>query len=87
MPRDEALEMTDADIDALIVRTDYYVFPGTTTTVCAIKLSNGFVVTGTSACLSPASFEYEIGERWAFADARRKIWDLEAYLRLAMVAR
>lgn len=31
-------------IDAVIAGEDYHVFPGTTMTVCALKLRNGYVV-------------------------------------------
>lgn len=39
-----APRLTPALIDAQIVGEEYYVFPGTTMTVCALKLRNGFLV-------------------------------------------
>jgi len=49
-------------------------------TVCAIGLKNGFVVTGESACASLDNYDFEIGRKIAFANARQKIWALEGYL-------
>ncbi len=50
-----------------------------TVTVCAIKLVNGFTVTGESACASPENYSFEIGSHLAKSDARRQIWRLEGY--------
>lgn len=49
-------------------------------TICALKLVNGFTVTGESACASPENFDAEIGEKIARENARQKIWPLEGYL-------
>jgi hypothetical protein len=67
-------------IDAAIVGEDYHVFAGTTLTVCALKLRNGYVVTGESAAASPANFNEELGRKIARDNARNKIWALEGYL-------
>lgn len=67
-------------IDAVIVGEDYHVFPGTTMTVCALKLRNGYVVTGESAAASAENFDEAIGRRIARDNARNKIWTLEGYL-------
>ena len=75
-----APRLSPALIDATIVGVDYYVFPGTTLTVCAIKLRNGFIVTGESAAASPENFDAELGRKIARDNARNKIWALEGYL-------
>lgn len=75
-----APRLTPAHIDAQIVSEAYHVFPGTTLTVCALTLRNGFHVTGESAAASPANFDAEIGRKIAFDNARGKIWALEGYL-------
>lgn len=75
-----APRLTPADIDATIVGADYYVFPGTTVTVCVLTLRNGFTTTGESACASLENFDAEIGRKIAFANARDKVWALEGYL-------
>ncbi len=66
-------------IDEQIVAGAYYVFPGTTLTVCALTLRNGFQVTGESAAASPENFDAEIGKKIAYTNARNKIWALEGY--------
>jgi hypothetical protein len=75
-----APRLTPPMIDAVIVGEDYHVFLGTTMTVCALKLKNGFVVIGESAAASPENFNEEIGRKIARENARNKIWALEGYL-------
>lgn len=67
-------------IDAAVSSEQYYVFPGTTMTVCALTLRNGYIVTGESAAASPENFDKEIGRKIARENARNKIWALEGYL-------
>lgn len=67
-------------IDDTIKSEAYYVFPGTTMTVCALTLRNGFQVIGESAAASPENFNEEIGRKIARDNARNKIWALEGYL-------
>jgi hypothetical protein len=75
-----APRLTPDHIDAQIVAEAYHVFPGTTLTVCALTLRNGFHVTGESAAASPENFDAEIGRKIARDNARGKIWALEGYL-------
>ena len=63
-------------IDEAIHSEQYHVFPGTTLTVCALTLRNGYIVTGESAAASPENFDQAIGRKIA----RNKIWALEGYL-------
>lgn len=74
-----APRLTPEHIDAQIVSEVYYVFPGTTLTICALTLKNGFLVTGESAAASPANFNLELGKKIARTNARTKIWALEGY--------
>ncbi len=67
-------------IDEAIKSEQYHVFPGTTMTVCALTLRNGYIVTGESAAASPENFDKEIGRKIARDNARNKIWALEGYL-------
>ncbi|UZE51925.1 Gp49 family protein [Rhodopseudomonas sp. P2A-2r] len=69
-----------AHIDGQIVGSSYYVFSGTTLTICVLTLRNGFHVTGESASASPENFDAAIGRRIAFDNARAKIWQLEGYV-------
>ncbi|WP_374414252.1 Gp49 family protein [Novosphingobium colocasiae] len=75
-----APRLTPPQIDETIVSGQYYVFPGTTLTVCCLTLRNGFNVTGESAAASPENFNEEIGRMIAYSNARDKIWALEGYL-------
>jgi hypothetical protein len=74
-----APRITPDMIDALIVAEAYYVFPGTTVTVCLLTLANGYGVTGTSAAASPANFDSEVGQKVARGNARDQVWALEGY--------
>ena len=74
-----APRLSHEKIDAIIVAEDYYVFPGTTVTVCCLTLRNGYAVVGESAAVSPANFDAEICRKIARQHARDKIWALEGY--------
>lgn len=67
-------------IDETIIAEQYHVFPGTTMTVCALTLRNGYTVIGESAAASSENFDADIGRRIARDSARNKIWALEGYL-------
>lgn len=75
-----APRLTPAHIDSVIQAEDYHVFPGTTLTVCALTLKNGFIVVGESAAASPENFDIELGRKIARDNARNKIWALEGYI-------
>ena len=75
-----APRLTPDLIDAAIVSEQYHVFPGTTMTVAALTLRNGYIVTGESAAASPENFDQAIGRKIARDNARNKIWSLEGYL-------
>lgn len=74
-----APRLTPALIDATIVQEAFHVFPGTTMTVCALTLRNGFIVIGESAAASPANFDAALGQKIARENARNKIWAFEGY--------
>lgn len=76
----DAPRLTPQSIDAVIDSEQYYVFPGTTLTVCVLTLKNGYNVTGESAAASPDNFDESIGRKIARENARNKIWSLEGYL-------
>jgi len=76
----EAPRITPGMVEKAIAGEDYHVFEGTTTTVCCLKLVNGFTVIGQSACASPENFDAELGRKIARDDAKRQVWALEGYL-------
>lgn len=75
-----APRLKPADIDKAIANEQYHVFEGTTTTVCALTLRNGYTVIGHSGAVSADNFDEEIGRKVARENARQKIWELEGYL-------
>lgn len=75
-----APRLTPQHIDDQIAREVFYVFAGTTLTICALTLRNGYIVTGESAAASPENFDEEIGRKIARDNARNKIWALEGYV-------
>lgn len=48
-------------------------------TFCVLTLKNGFTVTGESACVSPANFDAEVGQKIARENAVQKVWPLMGY--------
>lgn len=57
------------------------------TTVCAITTKLGFVLVGTSACVSKENYSAEIGHRIARQKAVDQLWPLEGYRLKAELAR
>ena len=75
-----APRITPEQIDAQIVSEDYHIFAGTMTTICCLKLQNGFAVTGEAACISEENFDANLGREIAKDNARAKVWMLEGYV-------
>jgi hypothetical protein len=75
-----APRLIPAIIDSKIKNKAFHVFEGSCLTVCCLTLTNGFTVTGESACASPENFDKDMGEKISFKNARNKIWVLEGYL-------
>ena len=71
--------VTENQLRTLIVDEMYYRFPGTTTTVCCLKLQNGFSVIGHSACVDPPNFDERVGRSIAYDNAFQEMWQLEGY--------
>lgn len=68
--------VTEQAVENNIAKCDFHVFPGTTVTVCCLTLRNGFNVVGSSACVHPANFDRELGERIARDKAVNHVWEL-----------
>ena len=75
-----APRLSPAKIDGVIVSETYTVLPSAKCMICELTLKNGFTVRGESACVSKENFNEEIGRKISCANAREKIWQLEAYL-------
>ena len=64
-----------------IVRTEY-IYPNAMPhmTIALVILENGFAFVGKSAPADPENFNRELGNKFAYEDAVRQIWPMEAYL-------
>lgn len=49
-------------------------------TIALVMLNNGYVLQGWSAPADAANFNAERGKEFAYEDAMRKLWPLEAYV-------
>lgn len=70
--------VTEQSIKDKILSVEY-VTRGTFT-IAIIKMANGFTVTGQAAPAHAGNFDPEVGKRFAYDDAFKKIWPLEGYL-------
>lgn len=50
------------------------------TTICKVRMVNGFVFIGHSTPASKANFDAEVGKRYAYDNAFKQIWTHEGYL-------
>lgn len=71
-------KITEEVLKETIVKEEY-VRVGIKTTICCLTLKNGFEVTGESVCVDPANFNKELGEKYAYERAFKKLWELEVY--------
>jgi len=69
--------VTPERITGNIVSVGYVVMG--TTTHAFLTMKNKFVIHGEAGCLDPANFKEEIGQRYAYDDAYRKLFALEGY--------
>lgn len=49
-------------------------------TIAVVILDNGYALQGMSAPADPENFNAKLGEEYAYEDAMRKLWSLEAYV-------
>jgi len=49
-------------------------------TICFMLLENGFALIGKSTPADPENFDEKLGMKFAYEDALRQMWPLEAYL-------
>lgn len=56
-----------------------YIYDGTGT-FCIIKMNNSFEVNGFSKPAHPDNYDKGVGERYAYENAFRQLWQLEGYL-------
>jgi hypothetical protein len=75
-----APRVTVDQIKSRIANVAFLRLVDTTVTICSITLDNGYSVRGESACVDPANFNQEIGERIAYDNAFRNLWPLFGFL-------
>lgn len=76
-------KVTEASIKDKIAHATYLEHKASTggiLTICIIEMSNGFMVHGVSAAADPRNHKAEIGQRYAFENAFKQLWQLEGYL-------
>ena len=77
----EAPRITQEYIDEIMEEAEFEVY--TTFNKCTVvscRLPNGFVITESSACVSPENYDEEIGFSICYDKIVNKVWELEAYL-------
>lgn len=76
-------KVTEENIKGNIKEVTYLTHTMTTggvLTICIIEMHNGFAVQGVSAAADPRNHKAEIGERYAYENAFKQLWQLEGYL-------
>jgi len=73
-----APRITEESIKARIDKVEY-VLHGQLT-ICIITMKNGFMVNGVSAPASPTNYDEAVGQRYAYDNAFKQLWQLEGYL-------
>lgn len=56
------------------------------TTLCLITTKNGFSVIGVAAPVDPINYDAELGRKFAYEDAVRKLWPLLGYAKRVELA-
>ena len=72
-------KVTREQMEARIVDT-VFIRIADTVTLCSLTLDNGYSVRGESACVDPANYNQEIGEKLARDQAFSKLWPLFGFL-------
>lgn len=76
----KAPTITDDDIEDIIEHTKFKTFTVfDKCTVVVAELPNGFILTESSACVSPENYDADEGYNICFGKIEDKIWELEGY--------
>lgn len=74
-----APKVTQESIEAKIASVEYQRVGGLGT-LCVITMNNGWISTGFSAPASAENYDPKVGERYAYDNAFKPLWQLEGYL-------
>lgn len=77
------LELNDFQKDLMETSVKHveYLKLGQKTTVAFITVKNGFEIVGTSGCVNPKDFNFEIGKHFALVDALTQLGKFQGYHR------
>ena len=53
---------------------------GKKTTIALLTVESGFEIVGTSACVNPDDYDFEVGKEWALKNAISKLEDYKAFM-------
>lgn len=82
----EAPRITEDEIDEILEHSKIaYSTVFDKCTVVSCQLPNGFVITESSACVSPENYDEEMGKEICLGKIKDKVWELEAYLLQQMI--
>lgn len=70
-------------LESLVIETIYHSFPGRV--VCCLVLESGFSVIGVSCHIGTDTVK--MGMASALADARKKLWEMDAYMTMEALSR
>lgn len=73
-------KVTREEVLASIKSVTYEVRPDGRSTMCEVTLHNGWPERGWSAAVSVEEFNKGLGERYAYEDALRKVWEKQGFL-------
>lgn len=75
-------KVTESSIKAKIDSVNYetLVMGDTIGTLCIITMKNGWISTGFSAPADTTNFDKDVGQRYAYDNAFKPLWQLEGYL-------
>lgn len=77
---EETFEITEEYIEGIMENSEFEVFTSfDKCTIVSCRLPNGFVITESSACVSPANYSEEMGTNICIDKIRDKVWEFEAY--------
>lgn len=77
---EKAPTITEEDIDNIIENSEIETITMfDKCTVVSCKLPNGFVITESSACVSPENYDEDMGVEICLERIKNKLWELEGY--------
>ena len=72
--------VTQGLVESMVHAVEYHKFQDTNVIMCALKLTNGFTVTGMSACLPTTEFDPNAGMAYAREQAEGKLREMLGFM-------